>query len=89
MYKEKCTDGAPVHVVIGMAGRELSRNIVYVVGGQSTCLLVPAQFSEGGRGGGGEACFPSPMIRVVEHNRGRATLTGIASPSYSTVLRGA
>lgn len=30
VYKEKCTPGAPIHVVIGMAGQGLSHNLRYV-----------------------------------------------------------
>lgn len=31
VYALKCTPGAPVHVVIGMAGQGLSHNLRYVV----------------------------------------------------------
>ena len=31
MYKEKCTDGAPVHVIIGMGGQYLMEVPKYVL----------------------------------------------------------
>ena len=33
VYQEKCTDGAPIHIVIGMGGQGLSTNVEYVRGG--------------------------------------------------------
>ena len=41
VYREECVDGAPIHTVIGMGGRELSTDLIpYVLNYSITYLLI-------------------------------------------------